>query len=155
MIRFAFAVAALAAASSAFAGDGFNGLQLVPRFDRDDALVIEVSNWTKLTVTLDQVDVRLPGSTSKACRFSVKKTLVLEPTIKHDIVVAPARAARECLRTRPGLERASARELAMTHVERDATATGERMALAASVQFRDRRRQASSEWVVGLKQREE
>ena len=55
MIRFAFAVAALAAASSAFAGDGFNGLQLVPRFDRDDALVVEVSNWTKLTVTLDQV----------------------------------------------------------------------------------------------------
>lgn len=155
MIRFAFALAAFAAASPAFAGDDFHGLNLVPRFDRDDALVVEVTNGTKMTLTVTQLDVIVPGSTSSNCRFSVKKTLVVTPTFRQDVVIASAKAARGCLRSRPGLERATARGLTLAHERRKGEAQpGELLAVAAAVDHEGRRLQASSRWFVQQKRGE-
>lgn len=155
MIRFAFAMAALAAASPAFAGDSFHGLVLVPRFDRNEALVVEVSNGTKMTLDVSQLDVSVPGSNSSTCRFSVKKKLVVTPTFRQEIEVASASAVRKCLRTRPGLERATARELSLAHEQRKGVAQpGEALAVAAAVDHEGRRLQASSRWFVQQKRGE-
>ena len=82
---------------------GFSGIQTVPSWNQSGNLVVEVSNWSKIPVSVSQLTANLPGNGGQSCQWSSNQRIEMGPTQKKVVVLANRTAAQTCLRTRARL----------------------------------------------------
>jgi hypothetical protein len=83
----------------------FNGIQIVPSWNQSGNLVVEVSNWSKLSVSVSQLTANLPGNDRQSCQLSSNQSIEIGPTQKKTMILAKRTAALACLRTHTQLRK--------------------------------------------------
>jgi hypothetical protein len=80
-------------------GAGVHNLGTSPGWNAGGDLVVEVTNWSKLSGSVDRVTAKLPGG-AQPCEWSISQRIELGPTERRVVVVATRAAVLQCLRAR-------------------------------------------------------
>jgi hypothetical protein len=98
----------LSASVLSVAGHGlaqdFHGAQLVPRWSARGELNVELTNWSKVPLSVERVAVEMRLKGDQPCRFSFQRRVQLSPTDTVTVMVATARQVAECLETQAPAE---------------------------------------------------
>jgi hypothetical protein len=101
-------------------GAEISSLQSTPTWNERGELVVTLTNWSKLTMLVDNVTATLSDDSGKPCQWTHKKNLKVGPTQKQTVVIADKDAVRACLRERKSFENVAPASLRFSSTPTDA-----------------------------------
>ncbi len=87
---------AIGAVRYATAAD-FQGLQTVPHWNERGELAIEVTNWSKLPLSVEKLTASVPAANGQSCELVSDRRIDVGPTRSTIVVMANPNRAQECV----------------------------------------------------------
>ncbi len=75
----------------------FHGLQTVPHWNERGELAIEVTNWSKLPLSVEKLTASVPGANGQSCELVTDRRIEVGPTRSTTVVMANPNRALECV----------------------------------------------------------
>ncbi len=138
----------LCAAAGAQSGE-YRGAEIVPRWNDDGELILEVNSWTKLPVSLDNIEVEVRLAGGEPCRYTHAGTLNLKPTDTMYVTLATSDAMQRCRAAqRPTVARAARLRFGRIAVAAGAVAPTDVVSIKADLTVAQERAVSRSQWRV-------
>lgn len=143
------AVCLLLCAGAGAQSADYRGAEIVPRWNDDGELVLEVNSWTKLPVSLDNIEVELRLAGGEPCRYTHAGTVDLKPTDTVHVTIAPSDVMQRCRTAqRPTVARAQRLRFSPLKLAARATAPTDVVTIKADVTVAQDRAVSRSQWRV-------
>ena len=145
--------------SASYAAE-FHGLLTVPQWNERGNLIVEISNRSKLTISINRLIVIMPGGNDQACKLISDERIEVGPTQQRSVVLADHNRVQECLRKFPNLASTEQSTLKFIPISpeqlRGSTLTSSTsparraatMSVSANVEHRDQLFDVASYWTL-------